>query len=198
MPAGNAPPAFRVGQFREKPDAETARHYLERGTFLWNSGIFVWRAGTILEGLEQHEPDLRAGLGRIADAVGSPEFDEVLGREFEAMKSISIDYAVMERAEEVLMIAAPFDWDDVGSWQSLARLRGADQEGNTVAAKHLGINTTGTIVRGGDEHLIVTVGLNDCIVVHTPDATLVANKHDEESVRKVVEELKDRDWGEYL
>jgi len=193
-----APPLYRVGQFREKPDAETARRYLDRGTFFWNSGIFVWRAQTILDGLANHEPEIREGLRRIADAADSPEFDEVLRREFTAMKGISIDYAVMERAAEVLMIEAPFDWDDVGSWQSLARLRGTDAEGNTVAAKHLGIETTGSIIRGADDHLIVTVGLTDCIVVHTPDATLVANKHDEEAIRKVVEELKRRGWEGYL
>jgi len=130
--------------------------------------------------------------------AGSAEFDEVLRREFEAMKGISIDYAVMERAREVLMIEAPFDWDDVGSWQSLARLRGTDEAGNTIAAKHLGVETTGSIIRGSEDHLIATVGLADCIVVHTPDATLVANKHDEEAVRKVVEELKRRGWEGYL
>ncbi len=194
----NPPAACRVGQFREKPDVDTARHYLERGTFFWNSGIFVWRAATILDGLERHEPDIRTGLRRISEAADSPQFDEVLAREFETMKGISIDYAVMERADEVLMIEAPFDWDDVGSWQSLARLRGTDDQGNTIAARHLGIDTSGSIVRGGDDHLVVTVGLSDCIVVHTPDATLVANKHDEEAVRKVVEELKKRDWKEYL
>ena len=194
----NPPAVYRVGQFREKPDADTARHYLERGTFFWNSGIFVWRARAILDGLEQHEPEIRQALDRIAGAAASPEFDEVLRREFEAMKGISIDYAVMERASEVLMVEAPFEWDDVGSWQSLARLRGTDESGNTVAAKHLGIETTGSIIRGAEDHLIVTVGLSDCIVVHTPDATLVANKHDEEAVRKVVEELKRRGWEAYL
>jgi len=192
------PPVHRVGQFREKPDADTAQRYLDKGTFFWNSGIFVWQAQTILDGLERHEPEIREGLGRIADAADSSEFDEVLRREFEAMKGISIDYAVMERAAEVLMIEAPFEWDDVGSWQSLARLRGTDEQGNTVAAKHLGIETTGSIVRSADDHLIVTVGLTDCIVVHTPDATLVANKHDEEAIRKVVEELKRRGWEGYL
>jgi mannose-1-phosphate guanylyltransferase len=105
---------------------------------------------------------------------------------------------VMERADEVLVIEAPFEWDDVGSWQALARLRGADAQGNTIAAKHLGINTTGTIVCGPDDHLIATVGLKDCIVVHTPNATLVANKHDEEAIRKVVELLEKQGWVEFL
>jgi len=105
---------------------------------------------------------------------------------------------VMEHAEEVVVVEAPFAWDDVGSWQSLARLRGTDEQGNTIATKHLGLDTAGTIVHGSDDHLIVTLGLKDCLIVHTPDATLVANKHDEESIRKVVELLGEKGYEEYL
>ena len=191
-------PVYTVRQFREKPNAEVAAEYLESGNFYWNSGIFVWKARTILDALAQHQPEMYGRLMRIADATDTAEFDEVLAAEFAAIKGVAIDYAVMEHATEVLTIEAPFQWDDVGSWQSLARLRGTDQQGNTVAAKHLGLNTEGTIVRGTDDHLIVTLGLEDCIVVHTPDATLVANKHDEESIRQVVEMLQARGWEEYL
>lgn len=193
-----SPSVYGVRQFREKPNADTAAEYLASGRFYWNSGIFVWKARTILDELGKYEPEMYDHLQRIAEAAGTPEYDRVLRREFAAIKGISIDYAVMERTTEVLVIEAPFEWDDVGSWQSLARLRGADAEGNTIAGKHLGLSTTGTIVRGGDDHLIVTLGLKDCIIVHTPDATLVANKHDEESIRKVVDMLNERGWREYL
>ena len=197
-PPTTSPPVYHVKQFREKPDAQTAAKYLESGRFFWNSGIFVWKARTILAALAEHQPEMYSRLGRIAAAAGTAQFDEVFWAEFAAIKGISIDYAVMEHAAEVLVIEAPFDWDDLGSWQSLARLRGADEHGNTIAAKHLGLSTTGTIVRGGDDHLIVTLGLSDCIIVQTPDATLVANKHDEESIRQVVELLDERGWEEYL
>ena len=96
------------------------------------------------------------------------------------------------------MIEAPFSWDDVGSWQAITRLSGTDDSGNTVSGKHLGIETSGTIVRGDHDHLIVTLGLQDCIVVRTPDATLVADKHHEEAVREVVKMLELRGWDEYL
>ena len=120
-------------------------------------------------------------------------------REFAAIDGKSIDYAVMEHYEDVVVIEAPFAWDDVGSWQSLSRLRESDPGGNTVVhTRHLGIDTTGSIIRGQDNHLIVTVGLSDCIVVHTPNATLVANKHQEEAVRQVVQLLKEKGWEEYL
>jgi len=192
-----APPAYRVRQFHEKPSAEVAAEYLASGKFYWNSGIFLWKAQTILDALAEFQPEMYARLQRIADAVNTPQFGEVLANEFAAIQGTSIDYAVMEHASDVVVVEAPFDWDDVGSWQSLARLRGTDADGNTIAAKHLGLNTSGTIVRGGD-HLIVTLGLQDCIIVHTPNATLVANKHAEESIRKVVELLQERGYEEYL
>ena len=190
--------AFEVARFREKPDATTAEEYLASGKFYWNSGIFVWQASTILKALEQHQPEMFAHLQKIGDAYGKPNFEEVFEREFTAIKGVSIDYAVMEHAEEIVVIEAPFDWDDVGSWQAIARLRGTDENGNTIIGKHLNVNTEGTIVRTTDEHLIVTLGLKDCLVVHTADATLVANKHDEEAIRKVVKLLSEQGWNEYL
>ena len=199
LPAGEKSPlVYKVVKFREKPSADVARQFLAAGNYYWNSGIFVWKASTILELLRRHQPALYAHLERIAGAAGKPRYMEVLEREFAAMEAISIDYAVMEHAADVLVIEAPFDWDDVGSWQAMARLRGADANGNTVVGRHLGIDTLGTIVRTSEDHLVVTIGLRDCVVVHTPDATLVADKHQEESVRKVVQMLQQRGWTQYL
>jgi mannose-1-phosphate guanylyltransferase len=189
---------YRVAKFREKPAATVAREYVESGRFYWNSGIFVWSARTILASLNHHQPELARRLQAIQNAWGRAEFATVLDREFSAIRGISIDYAVMEHARDVVVIEAPFAWDDVGSWQAIARLEGADAEGNTVRAKHLGINTSGTIVRSDDDHLIVTLGLRDCIVVRTKDATLIARKQDEESIRQVVKSLEEKEWKEYL
>ena len=189
---------YRVQQFREKPKAEVAGEYLAAGTFYWNSGIFVWKAATILAALEARQPQMMSHLKKIAAAAGTASFAQVLEREFTAIQGISIDYAVMEQATDVVVIEAPFGWDDVGSWQAISRLQGTDAEGNTVAARHLGLRTKGTIVRGADDHLIVTLGVEDLIVVHTPDATLVANKHDEEAIRQLVKLIAERGWHEYL
>jgi len=194
----NPPAAFRTKKFREKPRAAVAQEYVAAGEFYWNAGIFVWKASTILQAVAEHQPEMYRRLETIAAAQGTPQYDQVLAREFTALKPISIDYAVMEHATDVVVVEATFDWDDLGSWQALARLRGTDASGNTIAAKHLGVNTKGTIIRGDSEHLIVTVGLEDCIVVHTPDATLVASRRDEESLRRVVELLRERGWSEYL
>ena len=195
-PAG--PTAYEVVRFREKPPLAVAQEYLAAGNFYWNSGIFVWKAQTILAALAVHQPEMLAHLQAISAATASPEFPKVFAREFAAIRGISIDYAVLEKTPGVAMIEAPFTWDDVGSWQAMARLRGADADGNTVAAKHVGVNTTGSILRATDDHLIATVGLTDIIVVHTPDATLVAHRRDEEAIRRIVKLLEERGWKEYL
>lgn len=194
-----APPlTCRVSRFHEKPSADVARQYLAAGNCYWNSGIFVWKAATILAALRRFEPAVCRHLDAIVEALGSAGFADVFDREFAAIQAKSIDYAVMERYENVAVVEAPFDWDDVGNWRSLVRLRGVNQEGNTIVGKHLGIRTTGSIVRTDEQHLVVTLGLQDCIVIHTPDATLVANKHDEEAIRQVVKALQEQGWSEYL
>jgi mannose-1-phosphate guanylyltransferase len=191
-------PAYQVEQFREKPDAVTAARYLASGEYYWNSGIFIWKARTILEALAQRQPKMHGHLQTIVDAWDTDHRQAVFEREFAAIDGISIDYAVMEHANDVAVIEAPFDWDDLGGWQSLARLLGSDAQGNTLAGKQLAMNSSGTIVRSTDDHLVVALGMTDCIIVHTSDATLVANKHDEESIRAVVKELHARGWYEHL
>ena len=189
---------YRVKRFREKPRADLAREFVAKGNFYWNSGIFVWKAQTILDALREHEPGMHERLAAIAATIGTARYEETLDREFAAIQGKSIDYAVMEHARDVLVIEAPFQWDDVGSWQAIARLGRPDEQGNTVRANHVGLHTTGTIVRSSDDHLIVTLGLSDCIIVRTADATLIARKDDEESIRQVVKLLEERGWKQYL
>ena len=191
-------PTYVVKSFREKPDAATAIQYLASGDYYWNSGIFIWKAQTILDALAEQQPKMLVHLERIVAAWGTDHEDQVFTKEFTAIDGISIDYAVMEHAQDVAVIEAPYDWDDLGSWLSLARLVGANKDENTIIGRHLGVRTTDSIVRPSDDHLVVTVGLKDCLIVHTPDATLVANKNDEESIRQVVKELESRGWTEYL
>jgi mannose-1-phosphate guanylyltransferase len=193
-----AAPAYAVNRFREKPDAATAKQFLDAGNFYWNSGIFVWRAATIVEALAANQPAMHRRLQTIADATGTSGYQQILDPEFAAIQGVSIDYAVMEHAKEIVVIEAPFDWDDLGSWLALARVRGVDENRNTIAAKHVGLDTQGTIVRSTDGHLLVTLGVEDLIIVHTPDATLVANRHREEDIRKIVSMLEKKGWDEYL
>jgi mannose-1-phosphate guanylyltransferase len=194
----SAAATYAVKQFKEKPDAATAAKYLASDEYYWNSGIFVWRARAILDALRARQPEMLQHLETIVAAWETPQRTTTFDREFAAIEPISIDYAVMEHATDVAVIEAPFEWDDLGGWQSLARLAGSDENGNTILGKHLGLNTSGTIVRTDDDHLVVTLGLKDCIVVHTPNATLVASKHDEEQIRRIVKELESRGWRDYL
>jgi len=196
--ANNCPAAYQVRRFREKPKVETAREYVAAGSFYWNAGIFVWRAAAILDALKKYEPEMHGRLAKIAAASDTTDFLQVFRKEFEAITGKSIDYAVMEHAEDIVVVEAPFRWDDVGSWQAIARLQPQDADGNTVVGKHLGLRTEKAIVRSSDDHLVVTLGLKNCIVVHTPDATLVANRDDEESVRQLVQLIEELGWGKYL
>jgi mannose-1-phosphate guanylyltransferase len=190
--------AFAVKQFREKPDQATAQKYLDAGTFYWNSGIFLWRASTIFEALEKNAAEMSQHLTAIADAMGQDNFDEVLTREFTAIKGTSIDYAVMEKYDNVVVVEAPFPWDDVGSWQALARLHEPDSHGNTVVGSHIGIDTSGSIVVSEPGHTVVTIDVEDLIVVQTKDATLVAPKRAEERVREAVKALEEQGMTDKL
>ena len=196
--APGAAPAHVVARFREKPPAQVAAEYLAAGNYLGNGGIFVWKAATILAALRERQPECLAHLERIAAAWDGPDREAVFAREFAAIKGISIDYAVLEQATDVVVIEAPFTWDDLGGWSAVARQRGVDAEGNTIVGRHLGIESVRTIVHAAGDHLVVTMGLEDMLVVHTPDATLVADRAREEAVRKVVAELEKRGWQEYL
>lgn len=190
--------AFKVASFREKPDRHTAEQYLQAGTYFWNSGIFMWRAQTIQNALRQFEPVMMQHIDAIAESVGTPRFPVTLDREFEKINGKSIDFAVMERYDDVAVIEVPFTWDDVGSWQAIGRLTAPDEQGNCVQGRFLPIESQRMIVYGDSGHLIVTIGMQDTIVVHTPNATLVAPKSEEERVREVVKQLQARGWSEYL
>jgi mannose-1-phosphate guanylyltransferase len=195
---GDAAPTYTVKRFREKPNAATAAEYVASGDFFWNSGIFIWKAKTILDALAERQPLMLEHLKKIGAAWGTDKQQQVFNEEFAAIEGISIDYAVMENATDVAVIVAPYDWDDLGSWLSLARLLGTDKDENTIVGKHLGMNTKGSIIRTTDDHLVVTLGLKDVLIVHTPDATIVANKNDEESIRNIVKQLEMRGMTEYL
>lgn len=193
--------AYAVNQFREKPDAQTAAEYVAAKTFYWNSGIFMWRAGLITDALRNNVPAIADRIDTIAKSIGENEYESVLDREFNAIEGTSIDYAVMENYDNVVVIEAPFDWDDVGSWRAMARLNQSDESGNAVVGQgtlpHLGIDTSGCIIRAAGNHTIVTIDVDDLIIVQTDDATLVAPKHAEERVREVVKRLES-EGGEHL
>lgn len=197
-PLTGADRVFDVVRFREKPNLETAQDFLDAGNFLWNSGIFVWRADTIVRELERLQPELISVLNRIRDRIGEPDFAETLEREFPNCPSISIDYAVLEHSNDVCVLEAPFGWDDVGSWSALARLHPRDDNDNTVLGRYVGIETKNCTIFSSGDHLVTTIGLDDCVVVHTESATLVAKLDDEAQVKELLKAIEEAGLADFL
>jgi mannose-1-phosphate guanylyltransferase len=190
--------AYRVRAFKEKPDADTAERFMHSGDYFWNSGIFVWSVRAILGELERQRPALYAAVQRIAAAWDTPQRDEVFATEYAAAEKISIDYAVMEKAGEVLVVEAPYQWDDVGSWLALERRNPQDADGNTVQGRHVGIDTHGCVIGVDAGRLVATIGVRDLIVIQDGDSTLVAAKKDEAAVKQLVEKMKAGGLGQFL
>jgi mannose-1-phosphate guanylyltransferase len=192
-------PAYRVRSFREKPAADLAEQFVASGEFYWNSGIFVWKAAAILGQLRAQKPALAAAVERVAAAWDTPQREAVLREEYPRMERVSIDYAVMEHAPEVLVLQAPYEWDDVGSWLALERMHPQDADGNTVLATHASINTSHCVIVGDDpKRLITTIGVSNLLIVQDGDATLVADRREEATVKQLVERLKQQGLDRYL
>ncbi|MCB9857927.1 MAG: NTP transferase domain-containing protein [Phycisphaerales bacterium] len=177
-----------VAAFREKPDAETAKRYVDSGNFLWNSGMFAWRIETILNELKTHLPANQSALESIA-ADWTPESrPEQFRARYEALHRVSIDYGVMEKAARVLVVPMNCDWIDVGSWESIAALYAADAAGNiSIGATALNEKAGNNTIVSETEHLIAAIGVDDLIIVHSDDATLVCSKAEAQRVRDIVE-----------
>lgn len=189
---------YSVQAFKEKPNQLTAARYVATDEYYWNCGIFVWRADAILKAIAEFEPEIFSRCEQLRKETGTRQWETTLREVFPSMPSISIDYAVLERAQSVFVLPAPFQWDDVGSWQALPRLLPHDSDGNTVAGVHCGLETKGCIVRGTDDHLVATYGVKDLIIVHTPTATLVADRRDENAIKELTVEIERRGLQVYL
>lgn len=196
-----------VRQFREKPGAAAAREYFEAGPecYLWNSGMFVWNAATLLDCISRYEPETAAALTRVAAAWDTPRRAAVLQAVYPGLKKISVDYAVMEPAsrDESVRVAAvpmPLDWLDVGSWPAFAKACPTDKRGNAVAAERVIFeDSSSNLVASSDpKHLIAVLGCEDLIVVHTPEATLICRSEYGESIKELHKLVAERFGGEYL
>lgn len=187
----------QVEEFVEKPDAETAAAYLEDGSYLWNSGMFVWRASTILRKMEKLLPDVYECLVRIGEAMDTELEREVLEKVYPTIPKISIDYGIMERSQDVLVLPGEFGWSDVGSWDALQSVYDADEEGNVVRGEFLPVDSHGCIVYGTGK-LIAAIGMEDLIVVEGEKAILVCPKDRAQDVKTIVEILEKKGNVEYL
>lgn len=181
--------AKNVVEFKEKPNLATAEEYVASGNYAWNSGMFVWKASVILEQFEKLLPDVYACLSKIADAMGTESETTVIDEVYPRIPSISIDYGIMEKSDNVKVISADMGWSDVGCWDNLGVLYEEDVQGNIFAGDHISIDTKGCITYS-KKRLISTVGVENLIIVETDDAILVCDKNRAQDVKLVVERLQ--------
>ncbi len=202
-PLADTEGVFQVLAFKEKPDKPTADRYVESGRFYWNSGMFVWRADTVLEQLAAHLPQSYQGLTKIAEAWGSPNQQQVVNEVYPRLPKISIDYAVMEPASQrkvVVVVEMPINWTDVGSYPALAETLEVDEHDNAVDADRLiTMDSDGNIIVCRDpNHLISVVGVSDMIIVHTPDVTMVCPQSESQRVKELVAKVREKYGEKYM
>lgn len=192
--------ASNVVEFKEKPPPEVAEQYLADGGYDWNSGIFVWKPRTILGELHTRKPDIHAVVLRIAAAWGTPAWNDVFRASYPTAEKKSIDYVVMQDAAKegkVLVLTAPYTWDDVGSWLALERGNPQDADHNTIQALHCGLETKNCVIVGDPDRMIGTYGVSNLLIVQDGNAILVADRKFEDKVKEIVDKLKNTGRGEY-
>ncbi|MBI1936901.1 MAG: mannose-1-phosphate guanylyltransferase [Ignavibacteriales bacterium] len=180
---------YKVLTFAEKPNVATARRFLESGDFLWNSGIFIWRTDVILEQIKKFLPDLYDGLTKIEKAAGTNDFEKELVQVYGQLKSVSIDYGVMEKSDIVYLTKADFYWNDVGNWDAVYEISEKNEEGNAIVGDVYATNTFGSYIFSPRKFSAV-IGVENLIVINTNESLLICHRNNAQDVRQVVDYLK--------
>ncbi|MBN2572643.1 MAG: mannose-1-phosphate guanylyltransferase [Ignavibacteriales bacterium] len=188
---------YKVKTFAEKPNYETAVNFLESGDFLWNSGMFICRVDAILSEIKKYLPDLHLGLEEIKAGIGKNNYIEILKRVYGQLKSISIDYGVMEKSEFVYLVKGNFEWSDVGSWEEVYKLSEKDNSGNAVNGDVYVDKSFDSYIYSPDKFTAV-IGVNDLIVVNTKSALLICNRNNSQDVKQIIDYLKLKEKDELL
>ena len=186
-----------VEAFVEKPDLKRAEEYLASGKYVWNSGMFVWKASVILKKFQELLPDVYADLETIAKSFGTAEESRVIEEVYPRIRAVSVDYGIMEKSDGIFVVPGEFGWNDVGSWDMMGALHEADEDGNILIGDALCLDTKNTTVYS-EGRLVATVGVGDLVVVETKDAVLVCPKDRAQYVKKIVDALKERKREELL
>ncbi len=189
--------AYPVKTFAEKPNVATAERFLDSGDFLWNSGMFVWRADTIVESIQKYLPKCYAAFLGLGGAIGTQYEDEAVHAAYRKSPRISIDYGVMERADTVYVVPGSFEWNDIGDWRAVYDLSQNDDHGN-VLHNHVIVHDSSRCYVDAGSRLIVLVGIHDAIVVDTDDALLICHRESAQQVRNVVEYLHAHQLEQYV
>ncbi|HXF84943.1 MAG TPA: mannose-1-phosphate guanylyltransferase [Anaerolineales bacterium] len=194
-------PVYKVKRFKEKPDEATAQQFLRSGDHSWNSGMFVWRVDVILAEIERQMPELFDAVMKISAAWDTPQQNKVMEQVWYDLKTETIDYGIMEKAERVAVLpAGGLGWSDVGSWQSLFEVLLPDMNGNvTTHANHLSLDTHNTLIYStNNQRLVVTIGLDDMVIVDADDVLMICKTDQAQKVREIVEHLKKHHQEKYL
>jgi len=188
---------FKTERFHEKPDLQTAQSFVEQKNFLWNSGIFIWKATAIMREMKQFMPELYTTMAPLQNCWNVPDLDKKITRIYEKLPSLSIDYGVMEKSKTVYVVKGDFGWNDIGSWSALYDVAKKNSEGNTMRGDAIVIDTRNSFVYSQDK-LVALVGLRDIIIVETEDALLVCSRDKAQDVKKIVDELERTGKNRYL
>ncbi|PKN65931.1 MAG: mannose-1-phosphate guanylyltransferase [Deltaproteobacteria bacterium HGW-Deltaproteobacteria-10] len=196
---GTTQEVYRVKSIREKPDFQQAVEFVQSGNFYWNSGMFIWRASAILKSISCFLPDLYSGLTAINESLGLPGEKKAVGRIYKNLVPISIDYGVMEKADNIFTVKGDFGWSDVGSWDALWDISAKDENGNAFigGSDVISTDSTGSLVYS-PKKLVALAGVKDLIVVETGDALLICRKGNSQDVKKIVDTLEDKKLKKYL
>lgn len=178
-----------VKRFVEKPNLETAKGYLASGEYFWNAGMFVWRVPVVETAFKSHASGLYAGLGRLEAAAKAGDWSAALAQVYPTLPRISVDYALMEKSTNVVVVPATFDWDDVGAWPAIAKHFTPDAAGNVLRGLAMVEGGANNIVVSDDGHLTAVVGASDLVVVHTKEATLVVPKEKAQEIKALLKRL---------
>ncbi len=190
-------PVHKVKTFAEKPDLKTAKLFLKSGDFLWNSGMFIWKAKTILAEIEKSLPELYDGLMEIEKHLGTKKEAEVIQKVYSQIKSISIDYGVMEHTDNVYVLKGDFEWNDVGSWEEVYKISTKDDHGNVMNGRHLLKDSENCFV-DSEHHLIATIGVENLIIIESDGAILICPREKAQEVKELVDALKRKNLQDYL
>lgn len=184
-----SPQAYRAERFREKPDLETAQHYVESGNYLWNSGMFFWTLKGFLGEMSHANPEVYATILQMAKQMAAKDFAGAAAT-FETLPSESIDYALLEKASQVYTVAGSFPWDDVGAWDALERSLPSDEDANVVQGNAMVVDSEGMIVFNDEPNVLVTaVGVEDLVIVVTNGAVMVCRKSEAQRVKEILQKL---------
>ncbi len=191
-------PTYKIKRFTEKPNREKAQEFIDKGTYLWNSGMFIWKASVLLKQYKRFLPEMYQNLKRMSEFVETPDEAKVVEEEYEKIDGISIDYGILEKTWDVYVMESSFFWDDIGNWTALERYMDKDENGNSVKGMYKALDSHNCILYG-NKRLIAALGVEDLIVVETDDVVLVCRKDRDQDIKLLIKELlKDEEMVRYV